>query len=227
MRTRGWRRPVAAATAIAAGAVAAGVMLTLSLTDGARTETTELYGQSGVPAASTVNPPRSILGGDTGATLEDAGRFVSPARRMRIAEIDVDAPLVTVGIDQDGNMAAPTAGDVIGWYDFSGQPGEGSGNAVFAGHRDLRGYGPAVFWDLEQLQHGDLIEVELADGTEIRYQVTGMESYPVDQVDMREILASTDRETLTLITCAGAFENGDYEDRHIVRAVRMDATAGG
>lgn len=181
-------------------------------------------GSSAPPASST---PGSVLEPRTLPAQPADTRFASPVKWMRVDRIGVDAPLVTVGIDRNGNMAAPDRPDVIGWYDFTGRPGLDTGNAVFAGHRDSRESGPAVFWRLDQLQPGDVIEVGLVDGSRLRYSVTATHAYPVERLDMREILATTEQPTLTLITCAGSFDRGDYEDRHIVRAVRVDRSAGG
>lgn len=153
---------------------------------------------------------------------QDAVLLAAPAR-LRIDRLSVDADLVTLGIDvETGNMAAPDGPDLIGWYDFTGRPGAGSGNAVFAGHRDWSGQGPAIFADLEQLESGDVVDIELTEGSLVRYRVMAAETYPVGELDMREILAQTDEETITLITCAGEFLDADYTERHIVRAVRSE-----
>ena len=52
-----------------------------------------------------------------------------------------------------------------------------------------------------KLAEGDSLDVVLTDGTVISYAVTAAWSYPVQELQMSEILAQTSLESLTLITC--------------------------
>ncbi|MFE0427441.1 class F sortase, partial [Streptomyces sp. NPDC058953] len=63
----------------------------------------------------------------------------SPADRIRIPAIGVDAPLIDVGLDTDGWIEAPPADapDVAGWYQNGIAPGE-RGTSVLVGHVDNR-----------------------------------------------------------------------------------------
>ena len=195
--------------------------------DSPGTSTDELYAATtptptaATPTTSTATTAASETPDEASATREPI--LLAPPVAMRIERLGVDADLVTLGVDaRTGNMAAPDGPELVGWYDFTATPGAGTGNAVFAGHRDWRGYGPAVFYDLGKLEAGDTVDIELQDGATIRYVVVAEHTYPVGEIDMREVLARTDEETLTLITCTGTFESGDYSDRHIVRAVRSE-----
>jgi LPXTG-site transpeptidase (sortase) family protein len=227
------RSPVILGPVVLLALIGGAVYLAPVLTEDPDTQAAELYADATEESATAVaaTTPPSILNGPEASTDdrgqgidEDAPALLKAApARMRIERLGIEAPLVTIGINADGNMAAPDGPELIGWYDFTAKPGTGSGNAVVAGHRDWRGYGPAVFWELEDLERGDIIEVELLDGSLVRYAVTAGHTYPVADLDMREILARTEEETLTLITCAGDFEDHDYTDRHVVRAVRIGA----
>ena len=88
----------------------------------------------------------------------------APLTRLVIPKAKVDARIVTLGIDGNGVMQSTSNAYDIAWYDFSARPGAG-GNAVFSGHVDYHDVGPAVFWNLRDLQPGDVIEVHLDDGT--------------------------------------------------------------
>ena len=227
MRRRPPRKMVLAAIAvlpiIAAGALAFGV---LSLADGPGTSTDDLYAAAEATDLPETAHPGPIASGDEVVSALPGDRISgSPAQRIVIERLEVDATLVTLNIDATGTMEAPDGPELVGWYDFTTKPGLGTGNAVFAAHRDWRGYGPAVFGDLEELVSGDAIHVILADGVQLEYAVTATHTYPVEEMDMRELLAQTEQETLTLITCAGAFEAGDYQDRHVVRAVRVSPSS--
>ena len=164
----------------------------------------------------------SVLGADAKPTGTPGTRqFTAPAERLRIASIGVDAPLIYLNINAQGNMDVPSDPDLVAWYDFTAKPGLGTGNAVFSGHVDYINYGPAVFWDLTDVALGDLIEVQLRDGVIVQYEVTAAADIPLAELDMAEVLAATTDESITLITCTGDFVRGEYLDRHIVRAVRV------
>lgn len=146
---------------------------------------------------------------------------VRPARLV-IAKIQVEAPVVTLGLDADGVMESPAGPFEVGWYGFTAVPGS-DGNAVFSGHVDYIDVGPAVFWDLHKLGTGDLVQVRLADGTAYSYVVASSVSYPADDAPIEEIVGPTGRDTITLITCSGTFNRDvrQYSERLVVRAVRL------
>jgi LPXTG-site transpeptidase (sortase) family protein len=146
----------------------------------------------------------------------------APPLRIVIPSIGVDAPITIKGLSADGVMEAPNGPEDVAWYGFTAFPGSGS-NAVFSAHVDYHGYGPAVFADLKKLKKGDLVEVHTADGTVYRYEVTLSLSYPAETAPSEEIVGPTSREVITLITCAGSFDQATrrYSHRLVVRAERV------
>jgi LPXTG-site transpeptidase (sortase) family protein len=138
-----------------------------------------------------------------------------------IEKLKVQAPIEVKGVDVHNVMEAPDRAVDAAWYRFTARPGAGS-NAVFAGHLDFGQLGnPAVFWHLDQLAPGDLIEVVSPQQTEIRYRVTQTWDYTVRNMPMASVLATDRVDEVTLITCAGTFSNGlGYDHRFVVRAVR-------
>jgi LPXTG-site transpeptidase (sortase) family protein len=161
----------------------------------------------------------------SGAVTQALATF-SPATRMRIPRIGVDADLVVLGILPNGHMDDPSGPKEVGIYNFASKPGLG-GNSVFSGHVDYHDYGPAVFWNLKKLVAGDAIEVVLKDGTVVQYSVTATHLYPVAELPMAEVVGPTATESATLITCGGTFRNGEYSDRLIVRAVKTGTVKAG
>jgi LPXTG-site transpeptidase (sortase) family protein len=147
------------------------------------------------------------------------GPFV-PAQLV-IDRLHVLAPIEVKGIDEHNVMEAPDRAADAAWYRFTALPGAGS-NAVFAGHRDFGRVGnPAIFWHLDQLVPGDLIEVVSAQQTELRYRVTQTWDYSLTTIPMAKVLATDPSDEVTLITCAGDFQSGlGYDQRLVVRAVR-------
>jgi len=146
----------------------------------------------------------------------------SPPLRIVIPHIGVDAPITTKDMDADGVMEPPDGPEDVAWYGFTARPGGGS-NAVFSAHVDYHGYGPAVFADLKTLKKGDLVEVHTADGAVYRYEVTLSLSYPAETAPFEDIVGPTSREVITLITCAGTFDQAArrYSHRLVVRAERV------
>src|SRR5215472_208021 len=139
-----------------------------------------------------------------------------------IEKLRLQAPIEVKGVDANNVMEAPDRPTDVAWYRFTARPGAGS-NAVFAGHRDFGQVGsPAIFWHLDQLAAGDLIDVVSAQQTEIRYRVSQTWDYNLSTIPMDRVLATDPREEVTLITCAGTYARGlGYDHRLVVRAVRV------
>jgi len=152
----------------------------------------------------------------------------APVDRLIVSKIGVDAPIEVLRVD-DGVIRAPSGPEVVGLYDFSsyfpsygGRPGFGQ-NAVFGGHVDYIDYGPAVFWDLSELEEGDEVEVRLTDGTVYRYAVTWNKTFPWSDVPWDYVLQSENgNESVTLMTCSGAWTGSQYTNARVVRAERID-----
>jgi LPXTG-site transpeptidase (sortase) family protein len=151
----------------------------------------------------------------------------APVASLSIPRFAVVAAIVVLGVNEVGVMEAPDGPLNVAWYDFSSRPGfapgaEG-GNAVFSGHVDYYDYGPAVFWNLKDLERDDVIEVRLTDGTVYRYAVSERRTVEAKTAPVREIIGHTLEEVITLITCGGSFDPGigEYDQRVIVRATRI------
>ena len=147
--------------------------------------------------------------------------------RFKIPSIGVDAPVTVRVIGEDGVMEPPNGRFDVVWYDFSayggvgGYPGSG-GNAVFSGHVDYHPNYEAVFWDLHLVGPGDLIEVDLPDGTAVHYSVQWSQTISPD-TDFGQFVGQTGEETITIVTCQGTFNSAthQYDQRLVVRGVRV------
>jgi LPXTG-site transpeptidase (sortase) family protein len=138
--------------------------------------------------------------------------------RLVIPRIGVDAPIEAVGLDRQHAMAAPGGLDHVGWYDQGPSPGQ-TGDAVIAGHYGLPS-DPAVFRDLRLLRPGDSIEVLWPDGRRVQFRVTSTEFVSADSPPPPDVFARSGRARLSLITCAGAWDQSrrTYSQRLIVTA---------
>lgn len=158
-----------------------------------------------VPKKPSLVPLASVP--PTSATMVDGN--------LTIPRIGVSAEIVPVGITEEGNMATPPSPWKVGWYKFGAIPGE-LGKVVLAGHLDSQD-GPAIFWNLNQLQPGDRIEVT-SGGRTYTYVVTSSAIYPFNDAPVDEIFGSNNRPELVLITCDGTFDHGthNYDQRLVV-----------
>ena len=138
---------------------------------------------------------------------------------LRIPAIDLDVPLILLGLTPDGAIQVPEDADDAGWLTASATPGR-TGPAVIAGHVDSAD-GVAVFTRLADLAAGDEVEVTREDGTDVAYVVTGSERYAKDAFPSAEVYGPAPASVLRLITCGGTFDRaaGSYEDNLVVYAV--------
>lgn len=157
--------------------------------------------------------------------------------RLRIPAINVDAPVGRWTVE--GSVMPEPYGpvdvafyDLTGWEGIGGFPGEG-GNAIFGGHVDMNrdiAYagahyrGPAVFWALDSLSPGTIIEVDYA-GETLSYSVVWMEELEAGEgTDWRQYWSSDVAvDSITLFTCGGQFDFDQlsYSHRIVVRAERI------
>ncbi|MFG3494016.1 class F sortase [Streptomyces sp. NPDC047928] len=125
--------------------------------------------------------------------------------RVRIPAIDVDAPVMRLGLGPDGSLDVPPAGNrnVAGWFKDGTPPGA-EGTAIMAGHVD-NAHGPAVFYALGALKKGHRVEVDRMDGRTAVFTVDAIEVYDNDAFPDRKVYGRADRAELRVITCGGGF----------------------
>lgn len=147
--------------------------------------------------------------------------FGTPTRLM-IPRIGVDAPVVPVGLEQDGSMQEPQDWDTVGWFGLGPKPGE-AGSSVLAGHLDSD-TGPAVFWQIDQLQPNDTIQVTDVRGEVHTFRVIDTQTIDAAKAPMDELFRKDGSPVLTLITCRGQWDGQEYDERLVVRAAPVDGT---
>ncbi|WTW98625.1 class F sortase [Streptomycetaceae bacterium NBC_01309] len=144
----------------------------------------------------------------------------SPPLRIRIPAIDVDAPVIGLGLDDKGVLTVPPATNrnLAGWYEGGVTPGA-RGNAVMVGHVDTKS-GPAVFWALGGLKKGDKITVERMDAKTATFEVDSVESFAKNAFPDARVYGQTPDAQLRVITCGGVYDKKqrDYPDNVVVFA---------
>ncbi|AEW97097.1 MULTISPECIES: class F sortase [Streptomycetaceae] len=125
--------------------------------------------------------------------------------RIRIPRISVDAPVMKVGLDDDGWIAAPPPEDtnLTAWYKDAASPGE-RGTAVIDGHVD-NVHGPSVFYGLGALRKGDRIEVARGDGRTAVFTIYGIEVFAKDHFPGDRVYGDIGKPELRVITCGGGY----------------------
>jgi sortase (surface protein transpeptidase) len=138
--------------------------------------------------------------------------------RLRIGAIDVDAPILPVGVAA-GTTEIPTDVHEVGWYRFGGRPG-GSGSTLLVAHVSSGTQGPGVFFRLRDLVPGDDVVVEMRDGSSSAFRVIARRSYAKEALPDR-LFHRTGPTMLALVTCGGPYSEatGRYEDNIVVYAV--------
>lgn len=149
--------------------------------------------------------------------------------RVVIPSIAIDAKVVEVGWDvqqQNGQDVAvwQVAEYAVGQHRGSANPGEGS-NIVLAGH--VGGYGK-VFKDLYYVKPGDQITIysagqEYLYTVQVRMLVTEEGVSAEQHAANAQLIAPTDHEVVTLVTCWPPKGPDKFTQRVVVRAIPFNA----
>ncbi|MFI0235953.1 class F sortase [Streptomyces sp. NPDC016845] len=145
----------------------------------------------------------------------------SPAERVRVPAIQVDAPITQVGLDADGWVDAPPPEDpnLAGWFTGAVSPGE-NGTSVVVGHVDNL-QGPAVFYGLGSLKKGNHVEVGREDGRTAVFEVYGIEVFDKAHFPGRKVYGPTGAPELRIITCGGGYSRQHGYDGNVVVFARL------
>lgn len=172
---------------------------------------------AGAPTAPTAAAPATVGPGDP-AVPEPAAPV-----RIRLVDLDTDAAVVPVGVDEQGAMQVPEDVRTVGWYRFGPGPG-GPGSSVLSGHVDDRVQGRGAFYRLAELAEGDRVRVDLADGTELGFRVRAVERIDKSELPVDRLFAREGAPRLTLVTCGGDFDRAarQYRENVVVTAEPED-----
>ncbi|MEU8980581.1 class F sortase [Streptomyces sp. NPDC048309] len=145
----------------------------------------------------------------------------SQVDRVRIPAIRVDAPVIPVGLDNDGWVGAPPPDDpnLAGWFTGAVSPGE-KGTAVIVGHVDNM-QGPAVFYGLGALKKGNRVEVRRKDGKIAVFDVYGIDVFAKSNFPGDRVYSSKGTAELRIITCGGGFSKQHGYDGNVVVFARL------
>ncbi|KYH45653.1 class F sortase [Branchiibius sp. NY16-3462-2] len=178
----------------------------------ATTESPETAGPQGPSSA----PPSVPSSGSPAIGVRPGSRPVS----VSIPAIDVQLPLIELGLQSDGTLAVPSGAQVGKGAWFTGSPTPGApGPAVVEAHvTTTTGRGP--FFRLASLTAGDRASVRLADGSSVLFTVYRVARYPKNAFPTGDVYGNTTGPELRLITCGGQFDRstGHFDDNTVVYA---------
>lgn len=120
---------------------------------------------------------------------------------LRIPAIDVDSPLMRLGLRYDGSLQVPPDAFTSGWYTGGPRPGR-LGPAVIAAHVHWDGRW-GVFQHLADLRYGDRIMVDRRDGSTATFRVTRVSRFAKANFPTKLVYGNIDHAGLRLITCEG------------------------
>lgn len=182
---------------------------------------TERVEQSpGADAPSSESEPAS-------ASIEpDDGSGPAPEQvlepsRIVVESIEVDAPLIPLGLQGDGTMEVPATGTEIGWFAPGSRVGQ-PGPTVIAAHvDDIAEEG--AFARLVEVGVGEEIVLYGPDGSPARYRVERTADHRKDAFPTPEVFGATAHDELRLITCTGPWDPvaQSHEENRIVFATRV------
>jgi hypothetical protein len=140
--------------------------------------------------------------------------------QIEIPAIGVSSRVIPLATQADGSLEVPQDFAQTGWWTGGAEPGE-LGPAVVAGHVDSF-QGPAVFFDLQQLQYDDAITITRVDGSQAVFAVREMLQVDKAEFPTELVYGPTDAPELRLVTCDGDFDGGSYLGNLIVTAELVD-----
>lgn len=125
-------------------------------------------------------------------------------RAIYIQKLNLSGRILPMGL-KDGAVDAPKNAYDAGWYTGSAKPGT-AGAALFDGHASETG-GFGLFGNLHKLADGQVITVEMGDGTRYDYEIIGRDKVSKNSVDMAKALQTQGgvEQGATFITCAGTW----------------------
>ena len=145
-------------------------------------------------------------------------------KEVFIDSIDLNLTIISVGVDEGGQLESPKEWNVAGWFRGSSRTEEKGNVVIYAHYDDNRGR-PAAFWKLKNVKVGDKVSILDSYGRYYDYRVYEVYYVDVSDPDRLKLLESTNdgSSKLTLLTCGGLWLSGEgnYNKRLVVSAELM------
>jgi Sortase domain len=144
---------------------------------------------------------------------------VAAPTRVIVEALNIDGPVVPVGVNADSQLDVPPDARTLVWYRYGPSPGA-PGSAVIAGHLNWKGTN-GLFARLDEMPVGATITVVYDDGSQKDFIVSTVELVDKPAVAVNGIFAREGEPVLRLITCGGEFEKAvrSYRSNVVVTAI--------
>lgn len=160
----------------------------------------------------------------TPGTIAPATVSIARPAIFQVPSLGISTEIRSIGVSDDGQVAIPKNGNLVGWYRFGSAPGATRGSAVIVGHRDTKAAGPGVLYPLSRMKVGEVISIYRDDWIKVTYRVVSAESYNKSVVPLDDLFSRAGAPRLTVITCGGEYVKGrGYQDNFVVTAVPTSA----
>lgn len=145
-------------------------------------------------------------------------------QRLALPALQMDAPIVPVGVLPGGGLVVPDNPHVLGWWQAGAHPGSGQGTVVIDGHVDTAADGPGALFELRELRPGDPVALSTDRGLR-SYVIVAVRSYLKADLPA-EVFADSGQPRLVIVTCGGAFnkQTRQYANNIVAYAVPASAT---
>jgi len=122
---------------------------------------------------------------------------------LAIPKLGVRATVEDIDVRKAADLHAPHLWGDVAWYMRGARPGD-IGHAAIFGHLDSYCC-PAVFWHLNELNPGDVIQVTYRTGKTLSFRVLWKGVYLNNRLPFKLIYGPARMRALSLLTCAGIF----------------------
>jgi Sortase domain len=212
-------RPRGAAIAVMAALTVVGLLTGCGNTPDERTGPA---GRTLGPTPTSAEPraPSAPRPPGTHAAAPSTAAAAARPNRMRIDAVNLDLPVLAVGVATDGQMALPPDPSRIGWYQYGPGPRDATGSVVLGGHVDSKEFGTGPLVRLRKVRAGDEVVLRSTDGSAATYRVRTVKDVRKTSLALGEVFDRDGPRQLRIITCGGPYDRngGGYRDNLVVTA---------
>ena len=185
-----------------------------------RTKTAEERAQADVPITRVISALNPSTEKPSKEDIEKHQVEKDQPRYLDIKRLDIHARILESEVDTNGILAVPNNIYDANWYAGSSYPGQGEYVIISGIHSSKNNKG--IFSDLDSLEKGDEIVIEVGSGDKYTYEVKEINVIS-DEKDSNDVLAKMQtrldsKETLSLVTVKTGGNQQEFESLVMLRA---------
>jgi len=153
-------------------------------------------------------------GGDVTASYRVPASFGH--NLLQIPSQKVKAPIDPESVDPQGYLGIPADIQRVGYYTGGGPLDGTKGSLLVTGHVNWVGLGTGALGRIGELHKGDVV-ITRGKGKPQAWRVKSLVSYLKSRGLPQDIFRADGTRVLTLVTCGGVLENGNYNANIVVQ----------